>query len=255
MTKTALVTGGGGGIGTATCLRLSRDGYRIGVLDLNAETAKKTADLIPGAMALGADVTDEKSMQAALDKFGAVPDVLVNNAGVVIFGPLLERPLADYRKVVDINLMGTVVPTWLCAPGMTKRGSGVIINISSIAAVMTGPNLGAYTATKAAVAALAAQLAQEFGPHGVRVNAIAPGMIDAGMGARSTHGDTELDERRIGVIPSRRFGTGDDIANTIGFLCSDAGSYINGQTIVVDGGISISGLSTVGRASQQPKAK
>jgi NAD(P)-dependent dehydrogenase (short-subunit alcohol dehydrogenase family) len=252
MTKTALVTGGGGGIGTATSKRLARDGYRVGVLDLNEETAKKTAAQVPGAVALAADVTDEKSMRAALDKFGAVPDVLVNNAGIVIFGPLVEKSLADYRKVVEVNLMGTVVPTWLVAPGMMKRGSGVIINISSIAGVMTGPNLGAYTATKASVAALAAQLAQEFGPHGVRVNAIAPGMIDAGMGARSTHGDADLDARRIAVIPSRRFGTGEDIANTIAFLCSDEGSYINGQTIVVDGAISVSGLSTVGRASQQP---
>ena len=245
--KTAFVTGGGGGIGEAIAARLSRDGYRVAVVDMNLENAQAVAARVPNAWAARVDVTKEDSVRAALDAFGAVPDVLVNNAGIVHFQPFVEASLDDFRRVVDVNLMGTVIPTHIIAPGMMKRGSGVIINMSSMAAIAVGPTHGAYCATKAAVAVLAEQFALEFGPYGLRVNAIQPGLIDAGMGSTKLYVDQELVEARKKAVPSGRLGRGEDIANAVAFLVSDEAGYVNGTTLLVDGGVTKMLLSQLPR--------
>lgn len=234
--KTAIITGAAGGLGAATAERASKLGYRVGVLDRDGDKARVVASHLADAVALQADVTNEASVAAALDAFGVVPDLLVNNAGIVRFGTLADQGIAKFREVVDVNLMGTFVPAWLVGVKMVARGSGVIINTTSINAITPGPNTGAYPATKAAIAKLTEHMAIEWGPSGVRVNCVAPGFIDAGMSA-PIYADPGVRALRGGGVPLRRLGTADDVAAAIMFLASDEGSYIHGHQLVIDGGV------------------
>jgi NAD(P)-dependent dehydrogenase (short-subunit alcohol dehydrogenase family) len=244
--KTAIVTGGGGGLGEAIATQAAASGYRVGVLDLDRAKAQAVAAKLANATALQADVTDEASYTAALDAFGATPDLLVNNAGIARFGPLLDQSLADFRKVVDVNLLGTYVPSWVTAKRMVARGSGVIINITSLNAVTPGPNSGAYPATKAAVAKLTEHMALEWGPQGLRVNCVAPGFIDSGISA-PFYKDPAVRKLRGGAVPTRRLGVADDVAAAVMYLASDAASYVSGHQLVVDGGVAHSLLAQLPR--------
>jgi NAD(P)-dependent dehydrogenase (short-subunit alcohol dehydrogenase family) len=250
--RSAVVTGGAGDIGRAIAARLAADGWRIGVLDLVEVEVRRTAAAIAHAVPLAGDVTDETSIEAALAAFGDVPDLLVNNAGIGRFGPLVDMALADFRKVVEVNLLGAFITAKLAARRMIARGSGVIVNITSINAVTPGPNAGAYPATKAGLAKLTEQMALEWGPLGIRVNAIAPGFIDAGMSSQF-YADPRIRELRGRAVPSRRLGTAEDIAEAVLFLASDAASYINGHQLVVDGGVSWSLLSQLPRDAKDRK--
>ena len=171
----------------------------------------------------------------------------MNNAGIVRFGPLLTLTQADFEAVVNVNLVGTFSASRQVAALMIADGKpGNIISISSMNGIVPGPNSGAYTATKAAIALLTKQMAVEWGPQGIRVNAIAPGLIDAGM-SNAVHADLEIRKEREARIPLRRLGTAEDIANLVAFLASDQSSYITGENILVDGGIAMSILSTLPR--------
>ncbi len=243
MTKTALVTGAGGGLGAAIARRLAGEGYRVALLDTDAVGLETEAARIPGALAIQADVTDEARIEevvAALgERFGGAPDLLVNNAGIVRFGDILEHSVADFRKVVDVNLNGTFIVTRAVARGMAARGSGAIVNITSLNAVAPSPDAGAYPATKAAVALLTQHLALSLAPRGVRVNAVGPGFIDAGMSA-PIYADPAARAVRGGAVPARSLGTAEDIAEAVLFLASDKARYIHGQHLMVDGGVSFS---------------
>jgi NAD(P)-dependent dehydrogenase (short-subunit alcohol dehydrogenase family) len=241
--KTAIVTGAGGGLGAAIAETLSAAGWRTGILDVARDKAEAVAARIANAQPLTANVADEAAMRTALNAFGAIPDLLVNNAGIVRFGPFLDQSLDDLRQVIEVNLMGVIVPSWLVGRGMAERGSGTIINIASISGTVGAVNVGAYGPTKAAIANLTQLLAVELGPRGVRVNAIAPGLINAGMGAEKTYGDPARFEARSRAIPVRRQGAAEDIANVVLFMASDAASYVNGQLLLVDGGLSASLLT------------
>jgi NAD(P)-dependent dehydrogenase (short-subunit alcohol dehydrogenase family) len=138
--------------------------------------------------------------------------------------------------VVEVNLMGTFVPAWVVGVRMVARGSGVIINTSSINAITPGPNTGAYPATKAAIAKLTEHMAIEWGPSGVRVTCVAPGFIDAGMSA-PIYANPGVRALRGGAVPQRRLGSADDVAAAVMFLASDDAGYINGHQLVVDGGV------------------
>jgi NAD(P)-dependent dehydrogenase (short-subunit alcohol dehydrogenase family) len=234
--RSALVTGAGSGIGAVIAERAAKHGYRIGVLDVDEAKARAVAAKLDHAVALVADVTDEVSVERAVAAFGTVPDLLVNNAAVTRFGSLLEQGVAAFRKVVDINLMGTFIPAWIVGRQMVARGSGVIVNLTSINAITPRPNTGAYPTTKAAVAKLTEQMALEWGPAGVRVNSVAPGFIDAGMSA-PFYADPEVRKQRGGRVPMGRLGAAEDIASAVLFLASDEASYINGHQLVVDGGV------------------
>jgi NAD(P)-dependent dehydrogenase (short-subunit alcohol dehydrogenase family) len=234
--KTALITGAGSGIGAVLAERAAQRGYRVGVLDIDDVKARAVAWKIDGAVALEADITDEQSVERALIAFGAVPDLLVNNAAVTLFGSLIEQGVAGFRKAVDVNLMGTFIPAWLVGRRMVERGSGVIVNLTSINAITPRPDTGAYPATKAAVAKLTEQMALEWGPKGVRVNCVAPGFIDAGMSA-PFYVDPAIREARSGHVPIGRLGTAEDIAAAVLFLASDEAAYVNGHQLVVDGGV------------------
>ena len=234
--KCMLVTGAGAGIGAAIARAADAAGYRVVVLDINAANAVAVAATLKSGVGFGVDVSDEAAVNAVLEQLQQVPDVLVNNAGIVRFGPLLDQSLDAFKEAVNVNLIGTFVVARAVGRGMLKRGSGVVINMSSINATHPAPGSGAYPATKAAIVSLTQHMALEWGPGGVRVNAIAPGFIDAGMSS-PIYANPRVRELRGGAVPQRRLGTAQDIANAVLFLASEQGSYINGHELVVDGGV------------------
>jgi NAD(P)-dependent dehydrogenase (short-subunit alcohol dehydrogenase family) len=245
--KTALITGGSGDIGRAIAAVLIADGYRVGLLDLN-EAAVLAAAKELGATGLVADVTDEVAVNRALEAFGAVPDVVVNNAGIGRFDSLLDMPIDVFRLQLDVNLTGAFIVARAAGKGMIARGSGVILNITSIGGITPGPGTGSYSAAKAGLAKLTEMMALEWGPSGVRANAIAPGFIDAGI-STPFYADPKVRASRAGAVPSRRLGLAKDIANAVSYLASDKASYVNGHHLVVDGGVTVSLLTQLPRVA------
>ncbi|MBU6241446.1 MAG: SDR family oxidoreductase [Acidobacteria bacterium] len=234
--KTAIVTGAAGGIGSSICRRLELEGYRVVRIDV----AGPDIDL-------ALDITDAFAVDTAIAALDDAPSVVVNNAGIVRFGPLLTMSHADFCSVVDVNLIGTFNVARAAAVRMIADGvAGTIINITSMNGVAPGPNGGSYGATKSAVALLTQQMAIEWGAQGIRVNAIAPGLINAGMGA-PIYADPQARAAREGAVPLGRLGSGDDIANVVAFLCSPDASYITGQNLLVDGGVTMSVISRLPR--------
>jgi NAD(P)-dependent dehydrogenase (short-subunit alcohol dehydrogenase family) len=234
--KTAIVTGAAGGIGGSICRRLEFEGYRV----VRVDVAGLDVDL-------ALDITDASAVDTAIAALDDAPSVVVNNAGIVRFGPLLTMSHADFRSVVDVNLIGTFNVARAAAVRMIAGGvAGTIINITSMNGVAPGPNGGSYGATKSAVALLTQQMAIEWGARGIRVNAVAPGLINAGMGA-PIYADPQARAAREGAVPLGRLGSGDDIANVVAFLCSPDASYITGQNLLVDGGVTMSVISRLPR--------
>jgi NAD(P)-dependent dehydrogenase (short-subunit alcohol dehydrogenase family) len=227
-----LITGAGGGIGAAIAQRALASGYDVGVLYAAPEVHTGTDR--SNVVYLSADVTDAVAVEAALEQFGAV-DVVVNNAGILRTGPLLEHSPDDFRRVMDVNLTGAFIVAQAAARRMLATG-GVILNMSSINGIHPSPNCGAYVAAKAGLMALTQQMSIEWGQYGIRVNAIAPGFIDAGM-STPFYQDPAVRARRANAVPLGRLGTARDVAETVLFLASDAAAYISGQTITVDGGV------------------
>lgn len=232
--RVVLVTGGSRGLGAAIAEAAARAGDRVAVIDMDVSTASFDPALGIGLFA--ASVTDESAVEAVLDRLG-VPDVVVNNAGIVRFGALLDVTVADFRAVVDVNLVGTMIVARAAARRWAAQGrGGCIVNVTSINGVAAGPSSGAYASSKAGVALLTSQMAIEWGPLGIRVNAVAPGLIDAGM-SEPIYADPVTRQARESKVPLRRLGLAADIANVVLFLASDAAAYIHGQNIVVDGGV------------------
>lgn len=246
-TPTLLVTGAAAGIGAAIATAAVDAGYRVGGLDVSF--AHNGSDRLPSVVhRLPASVTDERAVEAALDEFGT-PDVLVNNAGIVRFGPLLDLAADDWRSVVDVNLTGAFLVARAIARRWVDAGhGGVIVNITSMNGVAAGPNGGAYGASKAALALLTSQMALEWGAHGIRVNAVAPGLIDAGM-SEPIYADPVVRDARQSRVPLGRLGVAADIASAVLFLASDQASYITGQNVVVDGGVTGSIIAHLPRPS------
>ena len=250
---TVIVTGGANGLGAEIAMTAAHSGWYVGVLDANADAAKRrVATIGPNAVALVADTTDEAAVENALDQFGdatgqAAPTALVCNAGIVRFGPLLDVSIEDWRLVADVNLTGTFVSARAVARRMVAaKQPGAIVAITSMNGVAPGPNAGAYGATKAAIARLAQQMALEWGQFGIRVNAVAPGLIDAGM-SEPIYNDPDIRERRSQRVPLGRLGTAADVAGTVMFLLSDQAAYITGTELLVDGGVTMSVINTLPR--------
>lgn len=242
--KVALVTGGGSGIGRAAALAFAREGARVAVADVAEATAVATAAEIRAAggeaLALAADVASEPEVAAmvarAVGAFGRI-DCAFNNAG--IGGgrrPLHEWDLADFRRVLDVNLTGV----WLCLKYelglMAKQGGGAIVNNASVAGLRGSPALGPYVASKHGVIGLTRVAAAEYAPHNVRVNAVCPGWTDTPILA-DLKAEPELMERLIGRVPVGRLGRPEEVAAAVLWLCSDAASFAVGQAMVVDGGL------------------
>lgn len=238
--RTALVTGAAGGLGFAIAERLANDGFRVALADIDESGVGSAAKRIANAAGYGCDISNQDDVARMLERlesdFGSFPDVLVNNAGIVRFGDLLEHSVEDFRKVVEVNLVGTFIMSRAVGRGMAARGSGAIVNVTSLNAFAPSPDAGAYPATKAAVAKLTEQLALTLGPRGVRVNAVAPGFINAGMSS-PIYQDPEVLAVRGASVPAGRIGTAQDVAAAVAFLVSDQADYIHGQQLLVDGGV------------------
>lgn len=243
MNRSMLVTGAAQGIGRSIAAAAVAAGYRVGLIDLDQAVTTTGAEI--DATSYVASITDADAISTVLADFGT-PDVLVNNAGIVRFGPLIDLSVDDWQAVVDVNLTGLFTTSQLAARGMVGRGSGAIVNITSMNGVAPGANAGAYGSTKAAVALLTQQMALEWGPLGLRVNAVAPGLIDGGM-SEPIYVDPAFREVRESKVPAGRLGAVDDVANAVLFLASDQASYITGQNLLVDGGVTMSIIANLPR--------
>jgi len=244
--KLALVTGAGNGIGAAIATAAQSAGYRVAVMDANADAARAMAAQLGDAVALPCDVTDEKAVHQALATLGAVADLLVNNAGIVKFGHLLDISVDDFRRVLDVDLVGAYILSRAVGRGMRERGSGNIVSISSINAITPSLGTNAYAAAKGGLVVMTKLLALELGPHGVRVNSVSPGFVDGGM-STAVFANAKTRELRTKAVPLRRLGSVEDIANAVMFLASDEATYIHGQDLGVDGGLVHSLLSQIPR--------
>jgi 3-oxoacyl-[acyl-carrier protein] reductase len=245
--KVAIVTGGGRGIGAATARRFLAEGALVEVWDVSAALAQSAAAVLGGAEgALSAasfhaevvDVTDQEGVRAAVGaaiaRRGRI-DILVNNAGIIADGFASDLPLADWERVLRVNLTGTFLPAQAVIPHLRERRGGVIVNTSSTSA-LGNKGQANYAASKAGVIGLTRTLALELARDGIRVNCVAPGAIDTEMFRQVPE---KVREKFLAAIPLGRFGRPEEVANLHLFLASDESAYMTGQTIFCDGGISL----------------
>ncbi|TDG04093.1 2-hydroxycyclohexanecarboxyl-CoA dehydrogenase [Paraburkholderia guartelaensis] len=249
--KTVVVTGGGGGIGGATCRRFAAEGARVAVLDLSLEAALKVADEIHEkggqALALRCDITNREEVETALQQaqaqLGPV-DVLVNNAGWDVFRPFTKTEPAQWDKLIAINLTGALHMHHAVLPGMVERKRGRIINIASDAARVGSSGEAVYAACKGGLVAFSKTIAREHARHGITVNVVCPGPTDTALFAEYKEGagnPEKLLEAFQRSIPLGRIGQPDDLPGAIVFFASDDANYITGQVLSVSGGLTMAG--------------
>jgi len=231
--KAALVTGGSRGIGAAIARELAAAGAQVTLSYRSGrEEAEKVAEEI-GARAEQADVSDREQAQALVEAAGEI-DVLVNNAGLTRDGLLARMSDEDWREVIETNLGGTFYTCRAATRGMMRRRSGAIVNVSSIVGLHGNPGQTNYSASKAGIIGFTKALARELGVRGIRANVVAPGYVDT----RLTQAlPSELREGMLASTPLGRFGTPEDVAGAVRFLCSDEASFITGEVLLVDGGL------------------
>jgi 2-hydroxycyclohexanecarboxyl-CoA dehydrogenase len=246
--KTAIVTGGGGGIGSALCRRLAEEGAKIGVMDLRADAAAKVADEIGrGATPLACDITDLASVTSAVATFEADQgpiDVLVNNAGWDKFAYFLETTPEDWDKIIAINLRGPIHLHHAVLRGMQKRRRGRVINIASDAGRVGSSMEAVYSACKGGIIAFTKTIAREMARSNVTVNCVCPGPTDTPLLAQFLGGGEQGEKAYEGLkrsIPLKRLGQPDDLAGIVAFLASEDAAYITGQVISVSGGLTMHG--------------
>ncbi len=250
--KVALVTGGGRGLGAALCKRLADEGCRVTVADVAEQNAQAVAEQLPDALGIGCDVTDYAQCVAAyertIEKFGQL-DILVANAGILKSGAINEIDIADWRQVIEVNLLGSFHIMKACAQHFIDKRSGCIIQINSKTGKKGSYKSSAYASSKFGGIGLVQSLALEFAPFGVRVNAICPGnLLDSPLWregenalinqyARNRGQSVEETlEHYMKQIPMGRSCEYEDVANVMVFLASDLSSYMTGQAINVTGG-------------------
>ncbi len=242
--RVAVVTGGARGIGLAIGRWFLAHGYRVALVDIDAETLGHTEKALARAddvLAVHCDVSDPEQVARAAAtvqrRFGRV-DALVNNAGVAVFKPIAQTSYAEWRRVLGTNLDGAFLCTQAFTPLM-HQGSAVV-NIASISGLRASTLRVAYGTSKAALIHLTKQQAVELGTIGIRANVIAPGPVETDM-AKLVH-SVAVRSDYYDAIPLGRYGTADEMAATVGFLCSADASFINGQVIAVDGGFEAAGV-------------
>lgn len=255
--KTVVVTGGGGGIGGATCRRFGSEGARVAVFDLNLEAAEKVAAQIRAeggtAEAIRCDITDRTSVDAAIattqDKLGPI-DVLVNNAGWDVFKPFLKTTADEWQKLIAINLTGALNMHHAVLPGMVARSKeegwtgARVINIASDAARVGSSGEAVYAACKGGLVSFSKTLAREHSRHGITVNVVCPGPTDTALFADYKEGagnPEKLEEAFRRSIPLGRIGQPSDLPGAILFFASTDASYVTGQVLSVSGGLTMNG--------------
>ncbi|MBX9613904.1 MAG: 2-hydroxycyclohexanecarboxyl-CoA dehydrogenase [Burkholderiales bacterium] len=249
--KTVIVTGGGGGIGGATCRRFAEEGAKVAVFDMNLEAAQKVATDIEAAggvaKAFKCDITDRAAVDAAVAAVEAVLgpiDVLVNNAGWDVFKPFTKTVPAEWEKLIAINLTGALHMLHAVLPGMAERKAGRIVNIASDAARGGSSGEAVYSACKGGLVALSKTLAREHARQNITVNVVCPGPTDTALLAGVAEGardPAKLMEAFRSAIPLGRLGQPDDLASAIAFFGSDDAGFITGQVISVSGGLTMHG--------------
>ena len=241
-TPVAVVTGGARGIGLGIGAWFLAHGYQVALLDNDRETLAATGARLD-VLALHCDVSNPAEVEAAaaavMARWGRV-DALVNNAGVAIFKPALETSFAEWRHVLGTNLDGAFLCSQAFGAIMVAQKSGAIVNIASISGLRASTLRVAYGTSKAAIIALTKQYAVEFGNYGVRVNAVCPGPVETEM-AKLVH-SVAIRSDYYDTVPMGRYGTVEEMANVVGFLCSEAASFVNGQALANDGGFDAAGV-------------
>jgi 2-hydroxycyclohexanecarboxyl-CoA dehydrogenase len=249
--RTAIVTGGGGGIGAAVCRRFAEEGARVAVLDIaEAAAARVAAEIVAKggrAQAIACDIADHDGVARAVGdierQLGPI-DILVNNAGWDVFRPFLKTGPADWQKLIAINLTGALNMHHVVLPGMVERRRGRVVNVASDAARVGSSGEAVYAACKGGLVALSKTLAREHARHNITVNVVCPGPTDTNLFAEVKKGAAnpdKLDEAFRRAIPMGRIGQPEDLPGAIAFFAGDDAAYITGQVLSVSGGLTMVG--------------
>jgi NAD(P)-dependent dehydrogenase (short-subunit alcohol dehydrogenase family) len=243
--RTALVTGGGSGIGRATCLRLAREGRSVGILGIDGKNiAEVVREITHGggrAFPVQADVSDRAEVNAAVasvrEALGPIT-ILINNAAIESFCPFPQISGENWDRLIAVNLTGVYVVAQAVLPDMLAAGWGRIVNLSAVGAQIGAPNMVGYTATKGGVIAMTRSLAVELGPKGITVNSVSPGFILTPMSKRAIDGNLfpVSHEQILASYPIPRIGQPEEVAVACAFFASEDAGYITGQTLGVNGG-------------------
>ena len=248
--KNAIVTGGAQGIGRAIALRLAKDGANVALLDLNETTARETASEIEKlgvkALSLACDATNYDQVKAAVDQVHQqwnTIDILINNAGIDRAQRFVETDQALWDLIINVNYRSFLIASHVCIPYMIEQNSGNIVSLGSDAGRIGNPGEVLYCGTKAAIMASSKALAKELARYNIRVNSVSPGPVRTALWDQLHEGEkgqkvTEAVER---VIPMRRLGTPEDVADVVAFFVSDDSRYLTGQVLSIDGGLTMIG--------------
>lgn len=245
--RVALVTGAASGMGQAQAVLFAKEGAKVIAADINMDGVKKVAEEIQAAggeaLAIQVDVSDldsiKSGVKAGLDRFGKI-DILSNTAGILDgYAPTLETSEELWDRIMNINLKGVYRMTNAVLPQMIENGKGTVINVASIASFVAGGGGAAYTAAKHGIAGYTKQLSFDYGPKGIKVNAIAPGAVETGMTkAIFEEGSADVMDA-VNSVPAGRYGQPEEVANLALFLASDDSDFIHGAVMPIDGGWTI----------------
>jgi len=248
--KTAIVTGGSRGIGRAIALRLAKDGVNVGVLNLQEDLGFKVAEEIREfdveALPLACDVTDYNAVKNAVEKvhqeWGSI-DILINNAGIDEFRYFAETDEGLWDKIINVNYKSFLIASHVCIPIMVEQKSGNIVSLGSDAGRIGNPGEVLYCGTKAAIMASSKALAKELARYNIRVNCVSPGPVQTDLWNNLHTGEKgqKYTEAVTRIIPLRRLGDPEDVADVVAFFVSDDSRYLTGQVLSVDGGLTMIG--------------